>query len=245
MSQHETVRPMTEGQKTDLQTMLLQGLPPLTFADAQNAAANKGEIIARVRAICADYSTEWMTNKALVDWQKFYREQFDLKVNFAGLKISQQRPGFTRLIVVAQGVTIQQVYDKCKQLFGAWKYADNSLDQAVPTNDRDTKNGHYAIWVRDRVEADEELKNKSASDLKQAGTPGITLLERLLLELKYFKETGQHLDIGNWTLCSGSRDSVGYVPLVSWFDVKLRVDWYRVVFACDHVRAREVVSEIA
>jgi hypothetical protein len=35
---------------------------------------------------------------------------------------------------------------------------------------------------------------------------GHYLLERLLYELKYFAETGKHLDIDNLTLCSGSRD---------------------------------------
>jgi hypothetical protein len=137
---------------------------------------------------------------------------------------------------------MQMVYDKCKELFGAWKYTNNSLDQAVPTNDRDTKNGHYAIWVRDRVEADEELKNKSANDLKEASTPGNTLLERLLLELKYFKETGKHLDIENWTLCSGSRDSDGCVPGVGWYGDEMRVGWYYPGFRRGILRSREVVS---
>ncbi|KKT39089.1 MAG: hypothetical protein UW28_C0040G0008, partial [Parcubacteria group bacterium GW2011_GWA2_44_13] len=37
-----------------------------------------------------------------------------------------------------------------------------------------------------------------------------------LYEAKYFKETGKHLDISNWTLCSGSRYSDGGVPCVRW-----------------------------
>ena len=245
MPRHETVRPMTEGQKTDIQTTLLQTVPPLSFADAKNIGDNKSPFMDDIRAVFAKYSVEWQTNKALMEWFHFYKEHFGLEPNFATLNIPEQRAGFTRLIVVAQGVTIQQVYDKCKQLFGTWKYTDNSLDQAVPTNDRDTKNGHYAIWIRDRVEADEELKNKSANDLKKANTPGITLLERLLLELKYFKETGKHLDIENWTLCSGSRRSDGNVPYVFWDGVKLGVDWYYVDDAYDYLRAREVVSEVA
>ncbi|KKT39348.1 MAG: hypothetical protein UW28_C0036G0014, partial [Parcubacteria group bacterium GW2011_GWA2_44_13] len=38
-----------------------------------------------------------------------------------------------------------------------------------------------------------------------------------LYEAKYFKETGKHLDISNWTLCSGSRYSDGGVPVVGWY----------------------------
>ena len=68
------------------------------------------------------------------------------------------------------------------------------------TSERTAKNGPYAIRVRDRVEADEELKNRSARDLQQQGILGITIEEREIFELKYFTETGQHLDIVNWTL---------------------------------------------
>lgn len=45
---------------------------------------------------------------------------------------------------------------------------------------------------------------------------GITLRERIIMELEYFKKTGQHLDIRNITLCSGSRWSDGNVPDANW-----------------------------
>ena len=242
MPRHETVRPMTEGQKTEIQTTQLHGIPPLSFADANNILSKKGSFMDDIRAVYAKYSVEWQTNKALMEWFSLYKGYFDIELNFAGLNIPERRPGFNWLVVISHEVTMQMVYDKCKQLFGAWKYTEISLDQAVPTNDRYTKNGHYAIWVRDRVEADEELKNNSADDLKASNTPGITLLERLLLELKYFKETGKHLDIDNVTLCSGSRNSDGSVPYVDWHDGRLRVGWFGPGRRDDFLRSREVVS---
>lgn len=242
MPRHETVRPMTDGQKTEIQTTQLQGIPPLSFADAENILSKKGPFMDDIRAVYAKYSVEWQTNKALMEWFSLYKGYFDIELNFASLNIPERCPGFNWLVVISHEVTMQMVYDKCKQLFGAWKYIENSLDQAVPTNDRYTKNGHYAIWVRDRVEADEELKNNSADDLKASNTPGITLLERLLLELKYFKETGKHLDIDNVTLCSGSRRSGGRVPYVYWNSDKLYVTWDDPDGRSGALRSREVVS---
>ncbi len=71
---------------------------------------------------------------------------------------------------------------------------------------------------------------------------GITLMERLILELKHFEETGKHLDVDKITLCVGSRDSDGGVPSVNWNGVKLLVDWCRTSFSCGILRSRSVVS---
>ena len=67
-------------------------------------------------------------------------------------------------------------------------------------------------------------------------------MERLIFEMKYYDETGKHLDISNVTLCAGSRDSVGFVPHVNRHDGKLRVDWYCPDDAHDGLRARVAVS---
>lgn len=246
MPRHEAVRPMTDGQRTDIITTLVQALPPLSFADAKNITAHKGDFIADIRTTFGKYSMEWTTNQKLVEWQSFYRVHFGLELSFASLQIPERREGFDRLIVVAQGVTIQQVFDKCAEKFGAWKYTDQNLDEAVPTNDRDASHGSYAIWVRDVVEADEQWKNKSANALSHIGVKGETLLERLLHELKYYLETGEHLDIVNVTLCYGSRHSVGRVPRVDWHDSgRLGVRWYDPGDEGDDLRCREVVSTAA
>jgi len=144
------------------------------------------------------------------------------------------------LIIVAQGMTPQRLFDKCTQKFSSWKYTDRNLDKII-RSDRTSKDGAYAVWVRDRVEADEENKNLSAEQVKQQGIAGITLEERLLYELKFFKETGNHLDISNWTLCSGSRVSDSDVPGVDW-DGRLWVDWYNPRDANSFLRVRSAVS---
>ncbi len=177
---------------------------------------------------------------SIKDWQDFYRDTFGVEVDFSDLKIPDKQEGFDRLIIVAGGMTPQRLYDKCKELFPCWKWADKNLDEIV-NSERTAENGAYAIWFRDQVEADEELKNLSANDLKEQGITCITLEERLLYELKYFKETGRHLDIHNVTLCSGSRDSDGYVPHVCWSYDRLGVYWSHLGYRCVHLRSRRAV----
>ena len=177
----------------------------------------------------------------VADWEKFYKDVFNIKVDFSNFKIPEERKGFNRLIILAKGMTLQRLYDKCKELFPCWKYTDDDLDKIV-TSKRVAKTKAYAIWTRDRQEADEELKNLSANQLKKKKISGITLEERLLYELKFFTETGKHLDINNITLCSGSVDSDGLVLDVRWRDGRLKVYWYNPDDSFSSLRSREVVS---
>lgn len=178
----------------------------------------------------------------LDEWQQFYRDLFGLEVDFSGLSVPARKKGFDRLIVVAQGMTPQRLYDKCTELFPCWKWIYQNLDEVVQF-ERTSKDGPYAVWFRDTVEADEDLKDLSANDLAKRKIPGITLEERLLMELKYFKETGYHLDIATVTLCSGSRYSGGDVPGVCWdpYGRELRVLWFSPENSCASLRSRRPV----
>lgn len=152
----------------------------------------------------------------VTQWVAFYRDFFGLTVDLSGVKIPAKRAGFDYPIIVANGLTNDQVYDACAKKFPCWRYSNN-LNVAVSINERDPKNGAYAIWVRDSVEPDKEL-SKSVDNIANMN-PKIateTLLERMLHELKHFSETKSHLDINNVTLCSGSCDLDGLVPIADW-----------------------------
>ncbi len=172
-------------------------------------------------------------------WRQFYLNEFGIELG----EVSDPG-GFDRLIAAAKGITVQQVYDRCLQHFSCWKYTDRSLNEVIVHDDRSLENGTYAIRIRERIEADEEFKNLSADQLKKRKHQGITLTERLLYELKYFMETGKHLDIKNTTFCTGSRDDTGGMPGVYWFpdDRRMYVGWYRPGRAKNNLRSREVVS---
>lgn len=175
------------------------------------------------------------------DWEVFYREHFRVEKDFSKLSIPKKQKGFDRLIVVAEGMTPNKIFARLKELMptSVFKWWDKS-DKVI--SDRMADKEDYAIWVRDRVEADEELKNKSANDLKKEDIPGITLGERLLYELKFFDETGKHLDVDNWTICAGSRGRDGDVPRVHWYDGEVSVNWDGPGHRRDYIRARAVVS---
>lgn len=143
-------------------------------------------------------------------------------------------------INIEKGMTIEGVLAECKKLFPIWRWTDDNLDQII-NSDRTSKKS-YSIKLKANVEADEELKNLSANQLQEKDIKGITLLERLVLELDYFKKTGGHLDIKNITLCSGSRYSDGRVPGVCWSGIGgLGVDWYGPDRARGGLRSREII----
>ena len=171
-----------------------------------------------------EHKNPFATVDYVKDWQDFYKEVFGIDVALSEIKIPRKEKGFNRLIIVAQGMTPQKLFDKCKELFPCWKWTDRNFND-ITTSERMSKNGAYAVWFRDNVEADKDLKNLSANDLKEKNIVGITLEERLLFELKYFKETAKHLDIENITLCSGSRYSDGGIPRVGWYSGLLDVCW--------------------
>lgn len=176
------------------------------------------------------------------DWQNFYKDVFGIKADFSNLRIPKKQPGFNRLIVMAKGMTAQKVYDKCKELFPCWKWTDKNLDTIVKS-ERTAGNDTYAIWIRNEIEADKELKSLSANDLKEKNILGITLEERFIYELKYFKETDKHLDKKRITLCTGSHRSDGSVPSVDWRgNSDFKVGRYFLGYRDSHFCSRQVIS---
>lgn len=174
------------------------------------------------------------------EWTEFYRKYFRISVDFSGVSIPEEQAGFTRTLFIPEGLTINQVIKAMNKCFPVWTYRDD-LDQDVIVNDRNSTQS-YAISVRDRVEADEELKNLSAKDLQKQGINTLTLPERLVYEIKYWSETTEHLDVTNITLCAGSRYRLGDVPYVDWDGDELRVNYCIPSDACDDLRARAAVS---
>jgi hypothetical protein len=184
---------------------------------------------------------ENVANGIISEWESFYAD-LGIKCDLGGIRIPADPGGFLRVIIVAKGITPQSAYDLCSQNFKCWKWTSDNLDKIV-TSERTAQNGHYAIRIRDRVEADEELKGLSYNQLKAQNFVGITLEERLIYELKYFKETSKHLDIHNWTRCDGSLYHVGCVPYVGWdgLDDEMSVFRYHPDLASDGLRARVAV----
>jgi hypothetical protein len=179
-------------------------------------------------------------------WQHNYKKLFCLELDFSDLVLPARQPGFDRLIVVAHGLTTQTAFDACVRQFPCYKNTLQSLDVAVLKNDRYPTEASYAIWVRDRVEANEELRNLSANDLAARSIAGQTLLERELHVLDHWVQTGEHLNVENITLCPGSRCAFGRVPGCDWWSSPstfwIRTDWYDSNDRDGNLSACQVVS---
>jgi hypothetical protein len=175
-------------------------------------------------------------------WLDFYRDLFEIKADFSNLRIPAHQENFDRLIIVAQGMRPDILYHKCRELFLGWKSTNKELDEVIQS-ERSSQAGPYAVWFRDSIEADEDLKNLSVEDLKIKSIPGITLEERLLYELKYYTETNGHLDPETFTLCSGSRYNDGFIPTVRYrvTCVGLGIHWHEKQNRFAGMRARRAV----
>ena len=181
------------------------------------------------------------TKRQVDFWVLFYKQHFEIDLDPTDIKIPGRREGFNWLVIVAKGVTLNKVWAVCNKHFKCWNYKQtNALESLMQESERGEAQTTSAFWFRDRIEADKETKNLSAN---QQTEPSITLIARCLLELKYFSETGKHLDIDNVTLCAGSRDADGDVPLAHWYrDDSFGVSWRRVDHRHDELRSRVAVG---
>lgn len=176
------------------------------------------------------------------NWQDFYRDLFEINTDFSNLRIPVHQESFDRLIIVAQGMTPERLYHKCRELFLGWKTTNKSLDEVVKS-ERSSHKDPYAVWFRDTINADEDLKNLSYDDLKAKNIPAITLEERLLFELKYYTETSGHLDPDTFTSCAGSRYTDGFVPNVRYrvTCVGMGIHWHETQNRFTGMRARRAI----
>jgi hypothetical protein len=201
----------------------------------------------KVLGTVKDFICMLRRNKIMRDWEKFYKNNFNLNADFSKIYIPRCPNIGWRLLIILQGIGPELAFRKSQKILGSvTKFYDASLDDVIVENERDSKNGSYAIWVRNGKEADRIHKNKSANQVKAEKLLTETCLERLIHGLKYFRETGKHLDVKTATFCSGSWDSDGRVPCVcqiySFDQDSILVTWHRRDSDDSNVRAREVVS---
>ena len=181
MPSRETVRMATQGQTLEIVAAIVQTVPRgISFDRAQWLVGHKGEWTRKVGEILLD-PTSPNVSIILRDWEKFYLDVFGREVDFSGIVVPVHQAGFDCLIVVAEGMTPNVTFSACRDRFPVWSCYDD-LDKAVVKSDREPTQS-YAIWVRDRTEADDKLKSISAIHLREQGVQGVTLLERLLWEL--------------------------------------------------------------
>lgn len=225
---------MTPGQIKDFISALVQEVP---VALPYNA---KGRILKDVRKLFA-FAVVNLYADVVLEWEQFYLKHFQKAYEFSQLLISDC-PGENWRLLIIVDLLLEQLYAKMKELFPCLRWTDKDLDKLVNWNERDAKNGAYAIWVRSGVEADKEYKNHSANKIKELNIATETLAERMIHGLKFFDERGEHLDIKYVTLCSGSRYSGGDVPSIGFNPGSggVVVSWDDPGRAYPHLRSRQI-----
>jgi hypothetical protein len=156
-----------------------------------------------------------LTNQ-LVSWRNILTTYFGVG-NYNPERIPVRGEGeqdFTRLIVVPQGLTLKRALEGLCTLFHVQvgEHAPE-MSQIIKENPQATHDRMpdktYAVWVRDNREPDKEFRGLSGLEIKERNIKTVTLLEYLLLELKYYSETGKHMSVKFETLCAGTHWSYG------------------------------------
>ncbi len=182
------------------------------------------------------------------DWERHFLKVYDRTVDLSGVQLPPFRQGFSWGIVRIPDLSAQEMFEILTHRFNGktWKWYPNIIDEALNSKFevRTTADGPYVVWLRDRVEADEEHKKCSTDDLIELGVNCITEPERIALEGWFEERTnGSHLDIKNVTLSAGSRWSDGFVPNAYWYTGDgFCVSRCSVDRRLDFLRTREVVS---
>lgn len=174
---------------------------------------------------------------------EFYRAQFGIKIDNVNIpnKKPEQRE-FDRLLIVMNGLNYDAVSKACANNFPC-SFPVENLGKIILHDERSLSNGSYAIWVPDTLKLDKPKLAKSAQMIEKEHINTETLLERMLHELVYFKETKKHLDteIMMKTLCSGSRFNDYGVPDVVWNNNMLTVYKQDCSTRFDILKFREVI----
>lgn len=75
------------------------------------------------------------------EWTEFYRKVFDIKADFSGVVIPDEQPGFGWVVMVPKGLTLNQVWSKCQELFPTYSYYGDDLDKGGNQERQDVQDG--------------------------------------------------------------------------------------------------------
>src|SRR3989344_1240248 len=64
-------------------------------------------------------------SQQLADWRLFYKKFFQHNLDIHSIQIPDQPNGFDRLIVVAKGFTLNQIYAVMVRHFDCWQYTED------------------------------------------------------------------------------------------------------------------------
>ncbi|MDD5031461.1 MAG: hypothetical protein PHR36_00230 [Patescibacteria group bacterium] len=142
----------------------------------------------------------------LAYWTGFWKNLGIADPDFEGIRPFDDYPGYWNCIMAGnEQITAQWMFEKCCELFPCKEEGDCIISKSGP---RDDIRGlgfirAYPVWFLNSQEADPPLRGLSRFENLKGWVVGINLIERLMLEIDYFKRTGLHLDQETETVCPG------------------------------------------
>lgn len=237
--------PMTSGQMKDLILTAIQAVPAnhFSFEQAEELLSNKRGLSDQIQQVFlknenylveSPSSTVAIVNASpnidhyLDEWKVFWKQVASIEVDISRVLIPFAPTGFDQFILMPEEakMTNNSIFDLCSRHFEkpCWRYCTN-LDEVITYHDRDPNRGSYAIWVRDRQEADEENQHlpprhfwsEEPDDVPRLSKIATeTYLERMVHGLYYWHRTKKHLDMESGTICAASRYRGGSSPFIGW-----------------------------
>jgi hypothetical protein len=179
--------------------------------------------------------------------QKFYKDEFDIIVDFSKVIVPKHQQGFDRLMMVAKGVGVVQASNITENTFSVVAPSGCCIHTFCDTECRKADKASYAFWVRDEIETDDAYIGKSVNVLTKS-INGITMTELLLLGLFRYNEDKTLIDSSTVTICSGSRDDKGFVSALCHVAIKfegkhgLRLNMWNTTDSSKDAGIREVIA---
>ena len=183
------------------------------------AAPQLSQFFAQVGTTCAGAGLKQHHLAALMEWRDPFLPDLDWEATYAVLHRYHSDVGFRPSEIESAGGTSAIADEWCLpvlygltpmklivalQKVGVGFSSTFTLDETRLAHVRDPVQRSYGIRFKRRVESDLTLRGRSNSELVGRNLEGITLVERMLLELAFFLTTGGHLDVKGHTACTGS-----------------------------------------
>lgn len=138
-------------------------------------------------------------------WKRIYKEWFGIEKDFSTMSIPNNYDSTKHFVViVAKELTVASICDAMRKKFKVDRMVDINLLEKI-SNYRTTEYGDYVVLFHNNEDVDEKFRGISTEQLESSYHRGITLMERLLLEILYFQKTKSHFNAHISTLCCGSR----------------------------------------
>lgn len=141
---------------------------------------------------------------ANVEFWRNFGVEVDESVVRETIEALPEREGYDWYMFIPEGVKTSAVFEKMKESFTAENFLGDLDKIRMPR----TATEAYAVAARYSQEPDEDsLKShsKKNEEWENSGENFMTPLERMVAELRWYQENGNHLDEQNMTVCPGTR----------------------------------------